>query len=104
MAWSSETRLAVAMARKNKAFLVLSKNDAFARGSNGGPERYSKTLSKSQGGGGKRGLVEDISKDRMRSLRIGEVEISGRGNLKTADNMALYPLMVERAAPLRLNK
>ena len=52
---------------------------------------------------GKRGLRADISKDRIRSLSIGEVEISGSGNLKTADNMALYPLMVERAAPLRLN-
>ena len=62
-----------------------------------------KTLSKSQGGRGKRGIGADISKDRIRSLRIGEVEISGRGNLKTADNMALHPLMVERAAPLRLN-
>ena len=27
-----------------------------------------------------------------------------KGNLKTADNMALYPLTVERAVPLRLNK
>ena len=49
-----------------------------------------------------RGLGANISKDRIRSLRIGE-EISGSGNLKTADNMALYPLTVERAAPLRLN-
>ena len=63
-----------------------------------------KPYPKSQGGGGKRGLGADISKDRIRSLSIGEVEISGRGNLKTADNMALYPLMVERAAPLRLNR
>ena len=53
---------------------------------------------------GKRGLGADISKDRIRSLSIGEVEISGSGNLKTADKMALYPLMVERAAPLRLNR
>ena len=52
---------------------------------------------------GKEGLGADISKDRIRSLRIGEVDISGSGNLKTADNMALYPLMVERAAPLHLN-
>ena len=52
---------------------------------------------------GKTGLEADISNDRIRSLRIGEVEISGSGNLKTTDNMALYPLMVERAAPLRLN-
>ena len=52
---------------------------------------------------GKRGLGADISKDRIRSLSIGEVEISGSGNLKTADNIALYHLMVERAAPLRLN-
>ena len=28
---------------------------------------------------GKTVLVEEISKDRMRSIRIGEVEISGRG-------------------------
>ena len=52
---------------------------------------------------GKRGLGAEISKDRIRSFRIGEVDISGSGNLKTADNIALYPLMVERAAPLRLN-
>ena len=52
---------------------------------------------------GKRGLGADISKDRIRSFRIGEVDISGSGNLKTEDNIALYPLMVERAAPLRLN-
>ena len=52
---------------------------------------------------GKRGLGADISNDRIRSLRIGEVDISGSGNLKTADNIALYPLMVDRAAPLLLN-
>ena len=52
---------------------------------------------------GKRGLGADISKDLIRSLRIGEVDISGSGNLKTADNIARYPLMVERAAPLSLN-
>ena len=40
---------------------------------------------------GKRGLGADISNDRIRSLRIGDVEISGSGNLKTADNIALYP-------------
>ena len=51
---------------------------------------------------GKRGLGAEISKDRIRSFRI-EVDISGSGNLKTADNIALYPLMVERGAPLRLN-
>ena len=65
--------------------------------------RDTKTLSKSQGGGGKRGLGAEISNDRIRSLRIGDVDISGSGNLKTADNIALYPLMVERAAPLLLN-
>ena len=27
-----------------------------------------------------------------------------KGNLKNADNEALYPLTVERAVPLRLNK
>ena len=52
---------------------------------------------------GKRGLRADISNERIRSLRIREVDISGSGNLKTADNIALYPLMVERAAPLLLN-
>ena len=69
---------------------------------NGGPERNCKTLSNSQGGGGKMGRGAEISNDRLRSLRI-DVEISGSGNLKTAANMALYPLMVERAAPLLLN-
>ena len=49
------------------------------------------------------GLGAEISNDLMRSLRIGEDEISGSGNLKTAASMALYPLMVERAAPLLLN-
>ena len=29
---------------------------------------------------------------------------SRKGNLKNADNEALYPLTVERAVPLRLNK
>ena len=47
------------------------------------------TLSKSQGGGGKIGLGAEISKDLTRSLRIGEDEISGSGNLKTAASMAL---------------
>ena len=68
-----------------------------------GPERNCKTLSNSQGGGGKIGLGAEISNDRIRSLRIGDVDISGSGNLKTAANMARYPLMVERAAPLFLN-
>ena len=77
------------MARRNSAFLVLSRKDALARGSNGGPERNSNTLSKSQGGGGKIGLGAEISKDLIRSLRIGEDEISGSGNLKTAASMAL---------------
>ena len=77
------------MARRNRAFLVLSRKDALARGSNGGPERNSKTLSKSQGGGGKMGLGAEISKDLTRSLRTGEDEISGSGNLKTAASMAL---------------
>ena len=51
--------------------------------------RGTNTLSKSQGGGGKIGLGAEISKDLIRSLRIGEDEISGSGNLKTAASMAL---------------
>ena len=35
------------------------------------------------------GLGAEISKDLTRSLRIGEDEISGSGNLKTATSMAL---------------
>ena len=49
------------------------------------------------------GLGAEISNDRIRSLRIGDVEISGSGNLNTAANMARYSLMVERATPLVLN-
>ena len=49
------------------------------------------------------GLGAEISNDRIRSLRIGDVEVSGSGNLNTAANVARYPLMVERAAPLVLN-
>ena len=51
--------------------------------------RETNTLSKSQGGRGKMGLGAEISKDLTRSLRIGEDEISGSGNLKTAASMAL---------------
>ena len=50
------------------------------------------------------GLGAEISNDLMRSLRIGEDDISGSGNLKTAASMTLYPLMVERAAPLLLRQ
>ena len=80
-AWSSETRLAVAMARRNKAFLVLSKKDALARGSNGGPERNCKTLSKSQGVGGKKRSrsrylkrPNEVFKNRRRDLRKRKFE------------------------------
>ena len=47
---------------------------------------------------------------RRNHKRLNEVvkDMRGRdprkGNLKTADNFALYPLTVKRAVPLRLNK
>ena len=45
-----------------------------------------------------------MSKERMRSLRIGDDEISGRENLNTDESMARYPLMVAGAAFLARNK
>ena len=69
------------MARRKSAFLVLFLKEASARGSNGGPARYSRTLSRSHGGGEHNGRGAEISKDLMRSLSIGDVEIVGRQNL-----------------------
>ena len=54
--------------------------------------------------------VEEHNPGRRNLKRPNEVvkDMRGRdprkGNLKTADKMALYPLTVERAVPLRLNK
>ena len=54
--------------------------------------------------------VEEHNPGRRNLKRPNEVvkDMRGRdprkGNLKTADNLALYPLTVERAVPLRLNK
>ena len=80
-AWSSDTHFAVAIATRNRAFFVMLRKEASAKGSNGGPLKYSRTLSRSHGGGSnsERGL--EISKERTRSLSIGDVDISGRENL-----------------------
>ena len=54
--------------------------------------------------------VEEHNPGKRNHKRPNEVvkEMRGRdhrkGNLKTADNIALYPLTVKRAVPLRLNK
>ena len=74
----SPTRLAVAIATRNSAFLVLFRKEASAKGSKGGPDKY---LSKSHGGEWCNGRGAEISKERTRSLRIVEDEISGRQNL-----------------------
>ena len=88
-ACSSPTRLAVAIASRNNAFLVLLRKEAFVKGSNGGPDKYSSTLSKSHVGDRCIGRGAEISKERVRSLRIGDVEISSRQNLKTEESMDL---------------
>ena len=49
-ACSSPIRLAEAIAKRNSAFLVLLRKEASAKGSKGGPDKYSRTLSKSHGG------------------------------------------------------
>ena len=41
----------------------------------------------------------------MRPVRTGELDTSGRGNLNTADNMALYPLTErEELSSVRIDK
>ena len=82
-------RRIVAIASRNNAFLVLLRKEASAKGSKGGPDKYSSTLSKSHEGDRCTGRGAEISKERIKYLRIGEVEISRRQNLKTEESMDL---------------
>ena len=49
-ACSSPTRVAVAIATRNSTFLVVFREEASAKAQKGGPDKYSRTLSKSHGG------------------------------------------------------
>ena len=70
--------------------------EALERGSKGGPDKYCNTLERSQGVNDDDVLGLSKEKNLISSFKTILVPISGILNLKTAANIDLYALIVER--------